>query len=232
MKHAFRDWATACTCPPDPAGLHLPGPGARQADAPRKSVAAVRRGAGRQPAGAEREAPRCSRCTMTLKGRHWVMLWLAALPRRGHGRRRCGRPPASGMARRVRRLRQERATLEARQADFERRIRDASSRPVLGRKAQADLGLHFPRDSESGAPAAPAGRPGNADGALPGASRAHPGGAGALPGRRAGPGGPGAARARRGATGQGSGRAARTERGTLEARRGTHLRPERRARWR
>jgi len=52
------------------------------------------------------------------------------------------------MARRVAALRQERANLEARQADFERRIRDASSRAVLGRKAVADLGLHFPRDSE------------------------------------------------------------------------------------
>lgn len=84
---------------------------------------------------------------MTLKGRHWVMLWLAffllvaAVVQ--------VRQTASiQMARRVAALRQERANLEARQADIERRIRDASSRPVLGRKAQVDLGLHFPRDSE------------------------------------------------------------------------------------
>jgi cell division protein FtsB len=51
-------------------------------------------------------------------------------------------------ARRLAALRQQRATLEARQADLERRIRDASSRPVLGRTAQDDLHLHFPRDSE------------------------------------------------------------------------------------
>lgn len=84
---------------------------------------------------------------MTLKGRHWVMLWLllflfvATIVQL--------RQTASiRMARRVAALRQERANLEARQADFERRIRDASSRPVLGRKALVDLDLHFPRDSE------------------------------------------------------------------------------------
>jgi hypothetical protein len=52
------------------------------------------------------------------------------------------------MARRVAALRQERANLEARQADIEQRIRQASSRAVLGRKAQVDLKLHFPKDSE------------------------------------------------------------------------------------
>jgi len=51
-------------------------------------------------------------------------------------------------ASRVARLRQERITLESRQADLERRIREASSRSVLGKKAQEDLQLHFPRDSE------------------------------------------------------------------------------------
>lgn len=84
---------------------------------------------------------------MTLKGRHWVMLWLvlfllvaAAVQVR--------QTSAFRTARRLAGLREERATLEARQADLERRIRDASSRPVLGRKAQEDLHLHFPRDSE------------------------------------------------------------------------------------
>ena len=75
---------------------------------------------------------------MTLKGRHWVMLWLALFLVVATVVQ--VRQTASiRMARRVAGLRQERATLEARQADFERRIRDASSRPVLGRKAQADL---------------------------------------------------------------------------------------------
>jgi len=84
---------------------------------------------------------------MTLKGRHWVMLWLAlflvvAITVQW-------RQTASiRSARRLAALRQERATLEARQADLGRRIRDASSRPVLGRTAQEDLHLHFPRDSE------------------------------------------------------------------------------------
>jgi len=84
---------------------------------------------------------------MTLKGRHWVMLWLllflfvATVVQL--------RQTASiRMARRVAALRQDRANLEARQADFERRIRDASGRAVLGRKALVDLGLHFPKDSE------------------------------------------------------------------------------------
>ncbi len=84
---------------------------------------------------------------MTLKGRHWVMLWLllflfvATVVQL--------RQTASiRMAQRVAALRQERANLEARQADFERRIRAASSRAVLGRKALVDLNLHFPRDSE------------------------------------------------------------------------------------
>lgn len=84
---------------------------------------------------------------MTLKGRHWVMLWLALFlvvatvvqVRQTASYR---------LARRVGALRQERATLEARQADLERRIREASSRAVLGRIAEEELGLHFPRDSE------------------------------------------------------------------------------------
>ena len=84
---------------------------------------------------------------MMLKGRHWVMLWLALFLIVATIVQL--RQTASiRMARRVAALRQERANLEARQADFERRIRDASSRPVLGRKAQVDLDLHFPRDSE------------------------------------------------------------------------------------
>lgn len=84
---------------------------------------------------------------MTLKGRHWVMLWLALFLVVATVVQL--RQTASiRMARRVAALRQERANLEARQADLERRIRDASSRSVLGRKAVADLDLHFPRDSE------------------------------------------------------------------------------------
>jgi predicted Holliday junction resolvase-like endonuclease len=84
---------------------------------------------------------------MTLKGRHWVMLWLAlflGVAAAVQLRQTAAIRTASRMAR----LRQERITLESRQADLERRIREASSRQVLGKKAQEDLHLHFPRDSE------------------------------------------------------------------------------------
>jgi cell division protein FtsL len=47
----------------------------------------------------------------------------------------------------LRQLREERATLEAKAADYERRIREASSRRSLGRIAE-NLGLHEPADSE------------------------------------------------------------------------------------
>lgn len=84
---------------------------------------------------------------MTLKGRHWVMLWLALFLAVAIAVQ--WRQTASvRTARRLAALRLERASLEARQADIERRIRDASSRAVLGRTAQEDLHLHFPRDSE------------------------------------------------------------------------------------
>lgn len=51
-------------------------------------------------------------------------------------------------ARRVRELREERLSLEARRADLERRIRLASSRQVLVPVAERLLGLHEPGDSE------------------------------------------------------------------------------------
>jgi hypothetical protein len=51
-------------------------------------------------------------------------------------------------ARRLRDLREQRTTLEARRADLERRIRVASSRQVLIPIAERELGLHLPSDSE------------------------------------------------------------------------------------
>jgi hypothetical protein len=51
-------------------------------------------------------------------------------------------------ARRVRELREERVTLEARRGELERRIRQASSRQVLIPLAERELGLHQPSDSE------------------------------------------------------------------------------------
>ena len=51
-------------------------------------------------------------------------------------------------ARRLRDLREERSSLEARRADLERRIRVATSREVLVPLAKRSLGLHEPVDSE------------------------------------------------------------------------------------
>jgi hypothetical protein len=51
-------------------------------------------------------------------------------------------------ARRLRELREERSTLEARRAELMRRIRVASSREVLVPVARRTLGLHEPVDSE------------------------------------------------------------------------------------
>ncbi|HEU4587414.1 MAG TPA: hypothetical protein VFS11_02120 [Gemmatimonadales bacterium] len=84
---------------------------------------------------------------MRFKGRHWLMLWLlvflcttAAIVAR--------QTAALRTARRVHDLREQRSTLEARRADLERRIRQASGREVLQAKAERDLGLHVPADNE------------------------------------------------------------------------------------
>ncbi|HYF38978.1 MAG TPA: hypothetical protein VD930_04755 [Gemmatimonadales bacterium] len=82
-----------------------------------------------------------------LKGRHWVLLWLlvflvGALVVVGR------QTAAFRTARRLRELRDERSSLEARRADAERRIRNASSRQVLVPIARRSLGLHEPADSE------------------------------------------------------------------------------------
>lgn len=84
---------------------------------------------------------------MQLKGRHWLLLWLglflavAALV--------IARQSASyRLARELGTLRAERASLEARRAELERRIRGASSRQILGGRAFRALGLHDPADSE------------------------------------------------------------------------------------
>ncbi len=51
-------------------------------------------------------------------------------------------------AQRLRELREERSSLEARRTDLERRIRLASSRQTLVPLARRKLGLHEPADSE------------------------------------------------------------------------------------
>jgi hypothetical protein len=83
---------------------------------------------------------------MRLKGRHWVTFWLLLfLGVTGVVVARQTR--ALDTARRLRDLRSQRATLEARRADVERRIRTAHTRQVLGPRVQS-LGLRFPGDSD------------------------------------------------------------------------------------
>ena len=51
-------------------------------------------------------------------------------------------------AKRLAVLREERSALEAEEAALQKNIRVASSRRVLGDRAEQELGLHFPADSE------------------------------------------------------------------------------------
>jgi hypothetical protein len=84
---------------------------------------------------------------MRLKGRHWVLLWLLIFL--GGALVVVARQTAAfRTARRLRDLREERSSLEARRADLERRIRLASSRQVLVPIAERLLHLHEPADSE------------------------------------------------------------------------------------
>ena len=84
---------------------------------------------------------------MTFKGRHWVVIWLAvflAVATIVQLRQSA----ALRSARTVAQLRQQRTTLESHQAELQRRIRESSSRQVLGTRAERVLRLHFPADSE------------------------------------------------------------------------------------
>ena len=84
---------------------------------------------------------------MTLKGRHWVMLWLVvALGTLGSVAARQTSGFATAQA--LRAARDERAGLESRRGELDRRIRQASSRQVLVPRATADLGLHEPAARE------------------------------------------------------------------------------------
>jgi cell division protein FtsL len=81
-----------------------------------------------------------------IKGRHWVLVWLALFL--GVAGAVIARSSASyRIARDLTRLREERASLEARRAELERRIRAASSRQVLADRA-VRAGLRQPEDSE------------------------------------------------------------------------------------
>jgi hypothetical protein len=84
---------------------------------------------------------------LRLRGRHWVLLWLLVFL--GGALIVVGRQTAAfRTARRLRDLREERSSLEARRAELVRRIRVASSREVLVPIARRSLGLHEPADSE------------------------------------------------------------------------------------
>jgi len=84
---------------------------------------------------------------MALKGRHWLAIWLIAVLatlssviwRQTDGLR---------AARDLVTAREQRADLEGRRAELERRIRAAESRGVLVPRAQHGLRLRQPADTE------------------------------------------------------------------------------------
>ena len=83
---------------------------------------------------------------MAFKGRHLIAVWLVAL---------LGalwaviarQTSALNSARALADLRDERASLEGRRADLERRVRNAQSRAVLVPRARK-MGLRLPADTE------------------------------------------------------------------------------------
>ena len=81
-----------------------------------------------------------------VKGRHWLAIWLVALLAALWAV--IARQTASlNAARTLTDLRTERAGLEGKRDELERRIRTASSRAVLLPRAQK-LGLRLPADTE------------------------------------------------------------------------------------
>lgn len=82
-----------------------------------------------------------------FRGRHWVILWLLVFL--GVAVTIQARQTAAiRTARRVAQLREQRTALEAERAALERQIRLETGRKELGRRAESELGLHFPNDSE------------------------------------------------------------------------------------
>jgi hypothetical protein len=83
---------------------------------------------------------------VAFRGRHWIAFWLALL---------LGalwaviarQTSALNSARALADLRDERASLEGRRADLERRVRNAQSRAVLVPRARK-MGLRLPADTE------------------------------------------------------------------------------------
>ena len=83
---------------------------------------------------------------MPIRGRHWIAFWLVALLA-ALWLVIARQTAALNAARALNDLREERATLEGRRADLERRVRTAQSRGVLLPKAQKQ-GLRLPADPE------------------------------------------------------------------------------------
>lgn len=85
---------------------------------------------------------------MKVRGRFWLGLWLLfflAVALAIVARQRS----ALATAAELNRLRDRRHALEAVRAEYERRIREGSSRSVLVPKAEARLDLHMPSDSQN-----------------------------------------------------------------------------------
>lgn len=84
---------------------------------------------------------------MALRGRHWAALWLVlALGALWVVAAR--QTAAFRAARSLADARTARARLEGKKAELERRIRAAQGRAVLLPRAQQQLGLRLPADSE------------------------------------------------------------------------------------
>jgi len=83
---------------------------------------------------------------VAVRGRHWIAFWLVALLAALWmviARQTAG----LNSARALNDLREERASLEGRRAELERRVRTAQSRAVLLPRAQKQ-GLRLPADTE------------------------------------------------------------------------------------
>jgi hypothetical protein len=83
---------------------------------------------------------------MPFKGRHWIAFWLVALLA-ALWAVIARQTSALNSARALTDLRTERASLEGRRADLDRRVRTAQSRAVLLPRARK-LGLRLPADTE------------------------------------------------------------------------------------
>jgi len=83
---------------------------------------------------------------VSLKGRHWIAFWLVALLA-ALWLVIARQTAALNAARELTSLREERAALEGRRADLDRRVRTAQSRSVLLPRARRQ-GLRLPADTE------------------------------------------------------------------------------------